>query len=55
MLYFALIFLIVGLIAGALSVLGVAAIAIQISLGLFVIGIVLIVFHLVTGCRTPVA
>lgn len=55
MLYFALIFLIVGLIAGALSVLGVAAIAIQISLGLFVIGIVLIVFHLVPGRRTPVA
>ena len=54
MLYYALVFLIVGLIAGALSVLGVAAIAIQISWILFVVGIVLIVFHLITGRRTPV-
>lgn len=55
MLYFALIFLVVGLIAGALSVLGVAAIAIQISWILFVIGIVLILFHVITGRRTPIA
>ncbi|MEO7859339.1 MAG: DUF1328 domain-containing protein [Nitrospirales bacterium] len=54
MLYFALMFLVVGLIAGALNVAGVAAIAVQISWILFVIGIVLIVIHLVTGRRTPV-
>jgi uncharacterized membrane protein YtjA (UPF0391 family) len=47
-------FLVVGLIAGALNVAGVAAIAVQISWILFVIGIVLIVIHLVTGRRTPV-
>jgi uncharacterized membrane protein YtjA (UPF0391 family) len=54
MLYFALLFLIVGLIAGALNIAGVAAIAVQISWILFVIGIVLIVIHLVTGRRTAV-
>ncbi len=54
MLYFALMFLVVGLIAGALNVAGVAAIAVQISWILFVIGIVLIVIHLVTGRRTAV-
>jgi uncharacterized membrane protein YtjA (UPF0391 family) len=54
MLYFALVFLIVGLIAGALNMAGIAAIAAQISWILFVIGIVLIVIHLVIGRRTPV-
>ena len=54
MLYFALMFLVVGLIAGALNIAGVAAIAVQISWILFVIGIVLIVIHLFTGRRTPV-
>lgn len=54
LLYFALMFLVVGLIAGALNVAGVAAIAVQISWILFVIGIVLIVIHLVTGRRTAV-
>ena len=54
MLYFALMFLVVGLIAGALNVVGVAAIAVQISWILFVIGIVLVVIHLVMGRRTPV-
>ncbi|MEO7859873.1 MAG: DUF1328 domain-containing protein [Nitrospirales bacterium] len=54
MLYFALMFLVVGLIAGALNVAGVAAIAVQISWILFVIGMVLIVIHMVTGRRTPV-
>jgi uncharacterized membrane protein YtjA (UPF0391 family) len=49
MLYFALLFLIVGLIAGALNIAGVAAIAVQISWILFVIGVVLVVIHLVTG------
>ena len=54
MLYFALMFLVVGLIAGALNVAGVAAIAVQISWILFVIGIVLVVIHLLTGRRTRV-
>jgi uncharacterized membrane protein YtjA (UPF0391 family) len=54
MLYFALVFLVVGLIAGALNLAGVAAIAVQFSWILFVIGVVLVVIHLVTGRRTPV-
>lgn len=54
MLYFALLFLVVGLIAGALNLAGVAAIAVQISWILFVIGIVLVVIHLVTGRSTRV-
>jgi uncharacterized membrane protein YtjA (UPF0391 family) len=54
MLYFALLFLVIGLIAGALNVAGVAAIAVQISWILFVIGIVLIVIHLITGRSTRV-
>ncbi len=49
MLYFALVFLVVGLIAGALNLAGVAAIAVQISWILFVIGVVLVVIHLFTG------
>ena len=49
MLYYALMFLVVGLIAGALNLAGVAGIAVQISWILFVIGIVLVVIHLVTG------
>jgi uncharacterized membrane protein YtjA (UPF0391 family) len=51
MLYYALIFLVVGLIAGALGVYGVAAMASQIAWILFLIGIVLLVIHLVTGNR----
>lgn len=54
MLYYALAFLVVGLIAGALNLAGVAAIAVQISWILFVIGIVLVVIHLVTGRSTRV-
>ena len=54
MLYFALMFLIVGLIAGALNLAGVAAIAVQISWILFVIGVVLVVIHLITGRGTRV-
>jgi uncharacterized membrane protein YtjA (UPF0391 family) len=42
------------LIAGILNVAEVAAKAVQISWILFVIGIVLIVIHMVTGHRTPV-
>jgi uncharacterized membrane protein YtjA (UPF0391 family) len=51
MLYYALIFLVVGLIAGALGIYGVAAMASQIAWILFLIGIVLLVIHLVTGNR----
>jgi len=51
MLYYALMFLIVGLIAGALGIYGVAAIASQIAWVLFLIGIVLLVIHLVAGSR----
>jgi uncharacterized membrane protein YtjA (UPF0391 family) len=49
MLYYALVFLVVGLLAGALGAFGVAAMATQIAWILFVIGVVLIVVHLVTG------
>ena len=51
MLYYALMFLVVGLIAGALGIYGVAAMASQIAWILFLIGIVLLVIHLVTGNR----
>jgi uncharacterized membrane protein YtjA (UPF0391 family) len=54
MLYYALAFLVVGLIAGALNLFGVSAIAMQISWILFVIGIVLVVIHLVTGRSTRI-
>jgi uncharacterized membrane protein YtjA (UPF0391 family) len=49
MLYYALVFLLVGLIAGALNLAGVSAVAVQISWILFLIGILLVVIHLVTG------
>jgi uncharacterized membrane protein YtjA (UPF0391 family) len=52
MLYYALVFFIIGLIAGALGLFGVAAVAGQIAWVLFLIGVVLLVIHLVTG-RTP--
>jgi uncharacterized membrane protein YtjA (UPF0391 family) len=52
MLYYALVFLVVGLIAGALGLFGVAAIAGQIAWVLFLIGVILLVIHLVGG-RTP--
>jgi uncharacterized membrane protein YtjA (UPF0391 family) len=48
-LYYALIFLVVGVIAGALNLAGVSAVAVQIFWGLFLVGIVLLVIHLVTG------
>lgn len=54
MLYYALLFLIVGLIAGALGVSGVAAMATQIAWVLFLIGVVLLVIHLLTGRSRPV-
>ena len=49
MLYYALMFLVVGVIAGALNMAGVAAVAVQISWILFLIGIVLLVIHLLTN------
>ena len=49
MLYYALVFLLVGLVAGALGLGGVSAVATQISWILFLIGIVLLVIHLVSG------
>ena len=53
MLYYALVFLVVGLIAGALGLFGVAAVASQIAWVLFLIGIVLLVIHLVSGRGAP--
>ncbi len=53
MLHYALVFLIIGLIAGALGLFGVAAVASQISWVLFLIGIVLLVIHLATGRTRP--
>jgi uncharacterized membrane protein YtjA (UPF0391 family) len=52
MLNYALVFLLVGLIAGALGMFGVAAVATQIAWVLFVIAAVLLLVHLVTGRRT---
>ena len=51
MIYYALVFLIVGLVAGALGLFGIAAIAGQISWVLFLVGIVLLVIHLASGRR----
>ncbi|BCA56973.1 conserved exported protein of unknown function [Nitrospira sp. KM1] len=55
MLYYALVFLIVGIIAGALNLAGVAAVATEIAWILFLVGIILLVIHLVTGrtARVP--
>jgi uncharacterized membrane protein YtjA (UPF0391 family) len=55
MLYFALLFLIVGVIAGALNLAGVSTVAVQISWILFLIGIVLVAIHMVTGRTARVA
>ena len=52
MLYYALVFLIVGLVATALGAFGVAAVATQIAWLLFLIGIILLVIHLVSGGRS---
>jgi len=51
-LYYALVFLVLGLVAGALGVSGVAAISSQIAWVLFVVGLVLMVVHFITGRRT---
>lgn len=55
MLYYALIFLIVGLVAGALGLAGIAAVAGQISWMLFLIGIVFLLIHLAKERDVPVA
>jgi uncharacterized membrane protein YtjA (UPF0391 family) len=54
MLHYALVFLIVGLIAGALGMAGVAVVATQISWILFLIGVVLILIHLIKGRVPPI-
>ena len=54
MLYYALMFLIVGLVAGALGLFGIAAVASQISWVLFLVGVIILVVHLVTGRGTKV-
>jgi uncharacterized membrane protein YtjA (UPF0391 family) len=55
MLYYALMFLVVGVIAAALHLAGVSAVAVQISWILFLIGIVLVAIYVVTGrtARVP--
>ena len=54
MLYYALVFLVVGLIAGAVGVYGVASVASQIAWVLFVIAIVLFILHYVGGRSRPI-
>lgn len=54
MLYYALVFLIVGLIASALGLSGVAGVATQIAWILFLISLVFLVLHLATGRRTRI-
>ena len=55
MLYYALVFLVVGVIAGALNLAGVSAVAVKISWVLFLVGIVLVAIHVITGCSARVA
>jgi uncharacterized membrane protein YtjA (UPF0391 family) len=50
-LYYALMFLVVALIAAALGISGVAGVASQIAWVLFIIGIVLLVVNFLTGNR----
>ena len=54
MLYYALMFLVIGVIAGALNLAEVSAVAVQISWILFVIGLVLLAFQLFTDRRVRV-
>ena len=51
MLYYALVFLILGLVASLLGASGVAAVASQIAWILFVVGIVLVLVHVLSGRR----
>jgi len=53
MLYYALVFLVIGLVASALGLAGIAAVASQISWVLFLIGVVLIAVHLIRGGAPP--
>ena len=53
MLYYALMFLVVGLVAGALGLFGIAAIAGQIAYVLFLVGVVLLIVHMIAGRRVP--
>ena len=55
MLYYALLFLVVGVIAGGLHLVGVDADAVQISWVLFLIGIVLVAIHVIMGHSARVA
>ena len=55
MLYYALVFLIGGLVAGALGLVGVAGMASQIAWILFLIGLGLLVVQLLRGRTPPVA
>jgi uncharacterized membrane protein YtjA (UPF0391 family) len=49
MLYYALMFLVASLIAGALNLAGVSTVSVQISWVLFLIGVVLVAIHVITG------
>lgn len=51
----ALVFLVVGVMAGALHLAGVSAVAVQVSWMLFLIGIVLVAIPAVTGRSAQVA
>jgi uncharacterized membrane protein YtjA (UPF0391 family) len=55
MLSLALTFLIVGLVAGLLGLWGVAQVATQIAWILFLVGVVLLVFHMARTRRLPPA
>src|SRR5437867_13285353 len=55
MLYYALVFLVVGLVAGALGMFGIAAIAAQPSWFLFLIALVFLIIHLASGRRMPMS
>ena len=54
MLSYALMFLIVGIVAAVLGASGVAVVATQISWVLFVVGMVLLLVHLLKGQTPPV-
>ena len=53
MLYYALMFLVAGLIAGGLNLMGVSAVAVQISWILFLVGMLLVAVHLFSNRSAP--
>jgi uncharacterized membrane protein YtjA (UPF0391 family) len=53
MLSYALTFLVLGIIAGALGLAGVASVATQIAWILFVVGLIFLAVHLISGRRVP--